>query len=171
MAGRTHSIRVAVVDRELRVLRVIERRIQPARSGVASLASRWEKLRLRGMPWIRRVVVVGLVAANASGRKRGVVVVNVAVGANARWHGVHSGQWECSVVVIKGCVGPLHRVMAELAGRRESRVRNRTFSIIEICLVACNAERAVQIVVVVDVAIRASPWRDCVGTSQREAGL
>ena len=47
MARRTHSIRAAMVDRELRVLRVIERRIQPVGGAMAVLARRREELRLR----------------------------------------------------------------------------------------------------------------------------
>ena len=61
--------------------------------------------------------------------------------------------------------------MAELAGRREARVRHRTFRIVEIGLVARNAERAVQVVVIVDVAVGARPRRNRMGTRQREAGL
>ena len=84
VARRTHSIRVAMVDRERRVLRVIERRVQPVRGAMTVLARRREELRLRCMPRIRRVVVVGLVAADAGSRQRGVVVVDVAVHAGAR---------------------------------------------------------------------------------------
>src|ERR1700736_6493790 len=47
VAGGAHSNRIAVVRRELRVLPVIERRIQPVRGAMAILTSRWEELRLR----------------------------------------------------------------------------------------------------------------------------
>jgi len=88
MARCAHPIRVAMRDRERRVLRVIERRVQPVRGVMTVLASRREELRLRCMPRIRRVVVVGLVAADAYRRQRGVVVVDMAVDARARRHRV-----------------------------------------------------------------------------------
>jgi len=118
-----------------------------------------------------RIVVIGLVATVTVSRKRGVVVVDVAVGACPRWYCVRSSQRERRVVVVEGRIGPLHRVVAEFAGGWKARVRHRTFRIVEISLMACDAECAIQTVVIVNVAIRASPWRDCVGTSQREAGL
>ena len=68
MAGGTHAISAAVINRELRILRVIETRVQPVGRGVAVLTSRGEELGLRCVPWIGRVVVIGLVATNASGR-------------------------------------------------------------------------------------------------------
>src|SRR5271157_4374756 len=88
VACRTHSIRVAMVDRERRVLSVIERRVQPVGGAMTVLARRREELRLRGMPRIRRVVVVGLVAADAGSRQRGVVVVDMAVDARPWWNRV-----------------------------------------------------------------------------------
>jgi len=88
MARCAHPIRVAMVDRERRVLRVIKRRIQPVRGVMTVLASRREELRLRCMPRIRRVVVVGLVAADARRRQRGVVVVDMAVDARPWWNRV-----------------------------------------------------------------------------------
>ena len=42
VARRAHPIGVAVIDGELRVLRVIERRVQPVRGAMADLASRRE---------------------------------------------------------------------------------------------------------------------------------
>ncbi len=164
VARRTDSIRVAMAGRELRVLRVIERRIQPVCSVMTVLARRREELRLRGMPRIRRVVVVGLVAADARRRQRGVVVVDMAVGTCPRRNRMRSGQRERCVVVIEGRIRPLHRVMAKLAGRREARMWHRTVRSVEIFLVTCDAQRAVQIVVVVDMAIGASPWRNRMGT-------
>ena len=160
-----------MADGERRVLRVIERRVQPVRGAMTVLARRREELRLRCMPRIRRVVVVGLVAADAGSRQRGVVVVDVAVCARPRRNRVRSGQRERRVVVIEGRIRPVNRVMAELAGRREARVRYGALRIVEIGLVASDAQVAVQIVVIVDVAIGARPWRDCMGTRQGEAGL
>jgi len=88
MARRAHAVGVAMVDRELRVLRVVERRVQPVRSAVAVLARRWEELRLRGVPRIGRTVVIRLVTANARRWQSLVVVVDVAVDARPRRHGV-----------------------------------------------------------------------------------
>ena len=171
MACRTDSIGVAMGDREWRVLRVIERRVQPVRGAVAVLASGREKLRLRRMPRIRRVVVVGLVAADASRRQRGVVVVDVAIRAHPRRHGVRSRQRKRRVVVIEGRVRPMDSVMAEFAGGRETAMRHGAGRIVEIRLVARDAERAAELVVIVDVAIRARSRRNGMRSRQRKAGL
>ena len=84
MARCAHPIRVAMRDRERRVLRVIERRVQPVRGAMTVLACRRKELRLRCMPRIRRVVVVGLVAADARRRQRGVIAVDMTVRARPR---------------------------------------------------------------------------------------
>ena len=171
MARRTHSIRVAMVNRELRVLRVIERRILPVRGVMAVLASGREKLWLRRMSRIRRLVVIRLVATDAGGRQRGVVVVDVAVGARPRGYRMRSRQRKRRVVVIERRIRPRDSVMTKLASGREARVRHRTFRIVEIILVARNAERAIQVVVIVHVAVRARPRRNRMGTRQRKTGL
>ena len=54
------------------------------------------------MRWTGCVVVIGLMAANACVAVEAVVVVNVAVGTDARRHGVLSDQCEARVVVVKG---------------------------------------------------------------------
>ncbi len=171
MAGSAYTVRSAMVDRERRVLRVIKCRVQPIRGAMAVLARRREKLRLRFMSRVRRVVVVGLVAADAGRRQICVVVVDVAVRADARWNRVRSGQWERRFVVIEGRIRPLNRVMTELASGREARVRDGTLRVVEIGLVAGYAQVAVQIVVIVDVAVGARPGRNRMRTRQREAGL
>ena len=84
MASRTHSIRAAMVDRELRVLRVIEGRIQPVGGAVAVLARCREELRLRGMPRIGRVVVVSQVAVDTRRAGQVVVIVDVAIRTSPR---------------------------------------------------------------------------------------
>ena len=91
VAGRAHAVRVAVVDRELRVLRVIEGCVQPARRRMARLAGSWEELRLRRVSRVRGVVVIRLVTTNAGRRQSGVVVVDVAVRAHSRRNRVHTG--------------------------------------------------------------------------------
>ena len=77
---RAYAVRVAVVDWKLRVLCVVERRVLPVGRVVTVLTSRREKLRLGRVSRIRRLVVIGLMAANARGRQRLIVVVDVAVG-------------------------------------------------------------------------------------------
>ena len=74
-------------------------------------------------------------------------------------------------VVIERRIRPRDSVMTKLAGGREARVRHRTFRIVEIILVARNAERAIQVVVIVHVAVRACPRRNRMGTRQRKTGL
>jgi len=171
MASRAHSIRAAMVDRELRVLRVIERRIQPVRGAMAVLARRWEELRLRCVPRIRRVVVVGLVAVNAQRAGQVVIVVNVAIGASPWRNRMRAGQRESGLRMIELAIRPLDGVMAEFAGGRETSMGHRTGCIVVIVLVARNASRVRDVVVVVDVAVGASPWRNCMRTGQRESGL
>lgn len=125
VACGAHVIRVAVVGRELCVLPVVERGSGPCRSVVAGLARGREELRLRRVSWIRRVVVISLVATDASRRQRGVVVIDVTIAALAWRDRVRSRQRECSVVVVEGGVGPDNRVMANLARGGESRGRVR----------------------------------------------
>ena len=171
VARRTDSIRVAVVDRELRVLGVIEGRVQPARRAVTVRTRHREELRLRCVPRIRRVVVVGLVATDARRRQRGVVAVDVAVDARPRRNHVRSGQRERGVVVIEGRIRPLNRVMAEFASGWKPGVRHGSGRILEVGLVARNAQRAVQVVVVVDMTVRAGARRNHMRTGQWESGL
>ena len=96
-----HVIRVPVTGRELRVLRVIEGRVQPVRGAVAILTSRREELRLGLMSGIGGVVVVRLVAANARRRERRVVAVDVAVRTLPWRNGMRAGQRECRVVMVE----------------------------------------------------------------------
>jgi len=86
VARRTDTVGIAMTGRELRVLRVIEGRSGPCGGVVTILASRREELWLRGVARIGRLVVVRLVASDASGGQRGVVVVHVAIAAHTRRH-------------------------------------------------------------------------------------
>ena len=88
MARGANAVGVAMVNRELRVLRVIERRTRPGGRGVASRAGGREERRLRGVAGIRGVVVVGLMAADTGRGQRGVVAVDVAVSACPGRHGM-----------------------------------------------------------------------------------
>jgi hypothetical protein len=78
-----------------------------------------------------------------------------------------TGQRKAGLRVIELAIGPLNGVMALLAGSREAGVRHRRRRFIEIVLVARNARRVRDVVVVVDVAIDARPRRDGMGTRQR----
>ena len=125
VAGGADAVGVAMVYRELRVLRVVERRARPGGGVVAGLAGSGEELRLRSVAWIRGVVVVVLVATDARQGQRRVVAVDMAIRANTRRHHVRTGKRERSVVVIKRGVGPDDGVVAEFAGSRESGRRMR----------------------------------------------
>ncbi len=91
MARRADSSSIAVVGRERRVLRMIERGVCPGRGVVTRLARGGEELGLRRVARVRRVVVVGLVAANTSRRQRCVVVVDVTIGTLPRRHQMRAG--------------------------------------------------------------------------------
>ena len=81
MARGANAVCVAMVNRELSVLRVIERRTGPGSRVMASRAGGREELRLRGVAWIRGVVVIGLMAADTGRGQRGVVAIDVTVSA------------------------------------------------------------------------------------------
>ena len=112
VARRAHVAGIAVAGRERRVLRVIKGGAAPGCSVVAALAGRGEELRLCRVAGIRGVVVIRLVATDARRGQRGVIVVDVAVGTNARRRGVGAGKGEGCVVVIKGRVSPHRGVVA-----------------------------------------------------------
>ncbi len=120
VARRTNVVRISVRCRELRVLRVVESRPGPGRRVVTVLACIREELWLRCVTGIRRVVVIGLMAADAGRRQRGVVVVHMAVGANTWRHRMRSRQRERCVVVVKCRIRPDHRIVAKFARGRES---------------------------------------------------
>ena len=65
VAGGAHAVSVAMIDGELRILRVIEGGARPCGGVVAVLTCRWEELRLRRMARIARLVVVVLMASDA----------------------------------------------------------------------------------------------------------
>ena len=149
-------------------LRMIEFPIRPLHGVMALFASRREtRMRHRAV----RVIEIGLVAADARSRQTGVVVVDVAVRARSRRHSVRTGQREGRVVVIEGRIRPGGGVMAHLASRGEAGVWHGTVRSREIFLMARNAGRSGDVVIVVDVTIGASARRDGMQTGQRETGL
>ena len=171
VARQAYVIRTAVTRRELRVLRVIERGPGPRRRVVAGRARGREELRLRFVAWVRRIVVVRLMAADARDGQRRVIVVDVAVRANPWRHQVRARQRECGVVVVEGGVCPDSGAVAQFARGREAGARVRRIGRPRIILlVARVAQGAVQGIVVAYVAVCAQPRRHHVRSSQREAG-
>ena len=154
VARGANTIGVAMVDRELRVGRVRERRTSPGGRGMAGRTGGREELRLCGVAGVGGVVVIGLMAADTGRGQRGVVPVDVAVSAYPGRHDMSSGQGECRVVVIKGGICPDSGVMTEFASRRESGRRvDRIGGTRVVRLMARIAQCAVQSVVVVHVTV------------------
>ena len=150
---------------------MIESGSGPCRRVVAGLARGREELRLRRVAWVGRVVVVRLVTADASRGQSRVVIVDVAVAALSRRHGMRASQRKRSVVVIERGVGPDARVMTDLAGGGETRrSMRRIVGAGVILLMARIAQNAVQGIVVVDMAISTQPRRHRVSTGQRKTG-
>jgi len=121
--------------------------------------------------WTVGILVVGLVTRNARRIRDVVIVVDVAVRASSWWNRMGAGQWESGLGVIELAIRPLDRVMTLLARGRESRVRHRTLRILVVGLVTRNARRIRDVVIVVDVAVRASSWWNRMGAGQWESGL
>jgi len=135
---------------------------------VARFARRGEAgRRVRRVGSSRVVLLVARVAQCAIER---IVVVDMTVGTLAWRHGVRVGQREPCRRVVKLPIGPLNSVVAGLTSRREPgrSVRYRGGRIVVVGLVARNARRARQTVVIVDVAVGAGSWWYRVRTGQRE---
>ena len=82
------------------------------------------------------------------------------IGAHPRGNGVHSGQGEAGVGVIKGGICPVNRVVAGFACRGESsRGVCGVGGPRVVLLVARVTKCAIQRIVVVDVTIGTSAWR------------
>jgi len=147
---------------------VVKCRVQPAAGGVTGFASLRESA--SDVVGIRGSLEILEVARHAGGAVQGVVAVDVTVGALARRIGVQSGQGKARGGMIKLAVGPLHDVMALLARCGEAGVWHRSRGAGEVFLVAGEARRASQVVIVVDVAIDALAGRIRVPSSQKEPG-
>ena len=135
---------------------------------MAELARRGKSSGLvRGVIRARIFLLMARVTESAIQR---VIVVNVAIGAGARWHQMRTGQLETSTGVVEGTIRPLHGVMAGFACRRKcyGDVVYRRDGILVIRLMARVARGARQVVVVVGVAIGTLARRDQVRASQWE---
>src|SRR5437879_4301519 len=72
---------------------------------------------------IRSSLEILQVARDAGGAVQVVVVVDVTIGAGARWHGMQSGERKPGAVVVELRVRPVAGGMTLLAGLREVRSR------------------------------------------------
>ena len=109
-------------------------------------------------------------AGDAGCTRQVVVVVDMAIRALPRRHGVCAGQWEVHQRVIEGGRLPGVSGVALLASRRKAaRQVIRIRGPLKVFLMARNASRAGQVEVVVHVAVGAGPGRNRVPAGQRES--
>ena len=136
--------------------RVIERRVAPRRGVVALLAGLRD---VRGnVIRSRRALEICEVAADASGVRRGQVVIAIHMALGALQCGVRAGERESRGRVIESRIAPRRGVVALLASLRDIRgnvIRSRRA--LEICEVAADASsvRRGQVVIAVHVALGA----------------
>ena len=151
---------------------VIESAVHPVDGVMAELTCRREVSRdmIHGRGC---VVVVLLVATHTGGNSDVVVAVDVTIRALPRWNGMLSGQGPAGCGVIERAIHPVDRVMALLAGRREigGDVIHGRRRVVVVLLVTTHTGGDRDVVVVIDVAIRALPRRDGVLTNERESRL
>ena len=134
VAIRTLAWRNRVRSRKREVHgRVVETGGLPGSGRMACLAS------LREVPGhmvrVRRTLKILQMATNARGAVQRVVIVDVTISALTRWHRMHAGQSKSRRGMVKLAVAPLHRVMALLAGRGKTCMRDRCGGAGEIFLV------------------------------------
>jgi len=141
--------------------RVIKLGIGP-QHGVMALFAGCRETGMRN--WRGRVVVVRLVARDASRDRDVVVVVDMAAGTGSRQ--VRSDQRPSRGRVVKLSICPQDRVMALFTGRWETGVAYRGRRVVVIRLMARNAGRDRNLIVVVDMATSAR--RRDVRTGERE---
>ena len=149
--------RVLPGKRELR-LTVIELRRLPGVGAVAELAALGKAL--LHVVRIRRALEVLQVARHARGLRDVVVVIDVAIGASPRRHGVLAGKWESGFRVIELGRLPGARGMTRLTSLREAALHVvRIRGALEILEMTRDARGLRDVVIVVDVAVDAGPWR------------
>ena len=83
---------------------------------------------------------------------------------------MRTGQNESGRGVIELSISPGHGIVTLLAGGRESRMRHRRRRRVVVGLVATDTGGRGDVVIVVDVTIRAQAWRHGVRTRQNESG-
>ena len=152
-------------------LRVIEFAVSPGHGVVAGFAGQGQA----GLDVIygtNRVVVVLLVAGNARGLGKVVIVIDVAIGAGARRHGVAAGERELGFVVIElGRLPGAGRVACFTSLWEAALHMVRIVGVLEILQMARDARSLSQVVVIVDVAIGALARGNAVAAGERESGL
>ena len=146
---------------------MIELAVRPQHGVVAAFAGRRETQR-HVVNRSFRVVVVRLMACDARGIRQLVVVVNVAQRAGRGR--MLARQWETRRSVIKLAIGPQNRVVTAFAGCREiqSDVIDWRLGTVVSGLVTRNARRRSQVVIIVDMTLRALQRH--MRPSQREPG-
>ena len=145
---------------------MIELRVGPYDGVVTLLTGRREARVIdRGLG----IVVVRLVARDAGRDRDAVVVIDMAAGAGRRQ--VRAGQRPSRRRVVEFAIGPKNGIVALFAGcrQRQANVIKRRLRVVVIGLVARNAARDRNLIVIVDVTQSTS--RRYVRASQREAGL
>ena len=118
---------------------------------------------------VGRALEVLEVARDTGRRSQVVIIVDVAISASTRRHGVRTRQREVDGAVIKCCRRPSRGRVTSVASCREAQrgvVRIRGSLIV--LQVAAYAGRAVQRVIVVDVTIRTCARWNRVHSSERE---
>ena len=118
----------------------------------------------------QRSLIVLEVAGDAGCAGQVVVIVSVAVRAQPWRHGVRVREHKSCRRVIKLTVSPQHGVVTLFAGLREvcgNMIHRRQRGLI-VLQVARHARRAGQVVVIVDVAVRAQPRRHSVRIAQHK---
>ena len=114
-------------------------------------------------------VVIVLMATHAGRAGDVVIVVDVTIGALARWDRVRASQGEPGLRVIELSRLPGRSVMARFASLRESASHMVGVGcVLKILQVTRDAGRSGEVVVVIDVAISACPRRNRVRSGQRE---
>ncbi len=148
---------------------MIELPVGPEQRVVAALASGREP-ELYVVHRSESGVVILKVTRDASGGRQVVIAVEVAVRANSRRIGMRIRQREAHGSVIEGRRLPGRRRVALLTSLRDSAGNVvRVFSALVIRQVAAHAGRGRDVVIVVDVAVRANPRRIGVRIRQRKA--
>jgi len=149
---------------------VVEYRSAPTVRVVTGVAGRGEACRL--MVRICRAVVVGRVTGIAERSGDVVVAVDVAVGTLPRRNRVLSGQRPAGCSMIERAIHPVDRVVANLARRRKigRNVVHRRLRVVVIVLVTTHTGGNSDVVVAVDVTIRALPRWNGMLSGQGPAG-